>query len=196
MDVLKILEFDKIAGMLAARTTSALGAAAALSLAPSSVFETVLERQRETEQAVAVIMRKGSLPLGEFGDIADMARYADKGGVLSMSQLLAVAKHLGIARRASAFLRSDVRDVPILTDIAVAIEADKALESRIESSIVSETEMADAASPELRRIRRNIALQNEAIRARLNKMITSPTYAGMLREQLVTQRGSRWVVPV
>jgi DNA mismatch repair protein MutS2 len=191
-----VLEYDKIIRLLAERTASALGAKEALALRPVPVYETVKERLAETAQAVSVMMRKGALPLGEFGDIKQPVQYADKGGVLTMAQLLTVARQMNIARRASVFLRSDVTDVPILSNIAVAIESDKYLEERIESSILSETEMADAASPELRRIRRNIHIQNDSIRAQLNKMITSASYADLLRDQLVTQRDGRWVVPV
>jgi DNA mismatch repair protein MutS2 len=191
-----VLEFDKIIGLLAERTASALGAKAAFELVPESVYETVKERLAETEQAVAVMMRKGALPLGDFGDIKKPVQYADKGGVLTMAQLLAVSRQMNIARRASAFLRSDVTDVPILSNIAVAIESDKYLEERIEASILSDSEMADAASPELKRIRRNIHIQNDNIRAQLSKMITSASYADLLRDQIVTQRDGRWVVPV
>ncbi|MDR0817394.1 MAG: Smr/MutS family protein [Clostridiales Family XIII bacterium] len=191
-----VLEYDKITGLLAERTASALGAEAALALEPVPVYETVRERLAETAQAVLVMMRKGALPLGEFGDIRQPVQYADKGGVLTMAQLLMVSRQMNIARRASAFLRSDVTDVPVLSNIAVAIESDKYLEERIEAAILSDTDMADTASPELRRIRRNIHIQNDSIRAQLNKMITSASYADLLRDQLITQRDGRWVVPV
>ena len=150
----------------------------------------------ETTEAVSVIMRKGALPLGEYGDVTKYAVFAEKGGVLTMSNLLEIAKHLKIVRTSVAFLKSDVSDITMLEDIISVMESDKTLEERIEISIISETEMADAASTELKRIRRQINLQNENIRAHLNKLITSSSVKDMLQDQLVTLRDGRYVVPV
>jgi len=196
MDELRVLEYDKIIKLLAERTVSVLGAGAAGKLLPLSNFEAVKERLDETEQSLYVMMKKGTLPIGEFGDIKEAAVYAEKGGVLSMDQLLKVARQLEIADRVVKFLKSDVPDAGILINISLAIQTDRDLKERITRSIISDTEMADSASSELKRIRRGIDLQNEKIRVQLNKMITSSTYSDILRDQIITQRDGRWVVPV
>jgi DNA mismatch repair protein MutS2 len=87
-------------------------------------------------------------------------------------------------------------DAPILRGMATALSVHRDVEDRITSSILSGSEMSDGASPELRRIRRQIGVQNENIRAQLNKLITSPSYRDVLRDQIITQRDGRWVVPV
>ncbi|MDR1029115.1 MAG: endonuclease MutS2 [Clostridiales Family XIII bacterium] len=191
-----VLEYAKVLNGLAARASSALAAEEARSLEPSNDIAIVRERLAETSEAYAVIMRKGALSLGEFGDIASAVSYAEKGGVLSMGQLLDVARQLGAARRAISFLRSDVPDIPMLSGLLSVMETNKPLEDRIVASIISETEMSDAAGPELRRIRRRIAIQNDNIREKLNKMITSSAYRDLLRDPLVTLRDGRFCLPV
>ena len=76
------------------------------------------------------------------------------------------------------------------------LTANKYLEEKITNSIISEDEIADAASPELADIRRHIRQQSAKIRESLQKIISSPAYAKILREPIVTIRSDRFVVPV
>ncbi|MDR1953661.1 MAG: endonuclease MutS2, partial [Clostridiales Family XIII bacterium] len=192
----EVLEYTKVLCELAARTSSALAAEEVAALMPAVDLQTVKERLGETSEALSVIMRKGSLPLGDFGDISRAVSYAEKGGVLSMAQILGVARQLGAARNAVSFLRTGVPDIPILNGMLSMVSTDKTLEKQITDSILSETEMADTASQELRKIRRGIAAQHEGIREKLSKMIASPSYRDMLRDQLVTMRDGRFCLPV
>ncbi|MBQ1483873.1 MAG: endonuclease MutS2, partial [Eubacterium sp.] len=56
--------------------------------------------------------------------------------------------------------------------------------------------MADSASPKLKDLRRNIRQQEESIRSRLNRIITSTENKTYLQDALVTIRDGRLVVPV
>jgi DNA mismatch repair protein MutS2 len=109
---------------------------------------------------------------------------------------------MSAARGASSFLGSGAADdgdrsaTPILSGIGSALSVHREIEDRIRTSILSESEMADGASAELRRIRRQIGVQNENIRTQLNKLVTSPAYKDALQDQVITQRDGRWVVPV
>jgi DNA mismatch repair protein MutS2 len=196
--IFKILEYDKITALLAERTSGAVAASVALALEPVPDVYEISARQSETAEAVFVIGKKGSLPLGEYGDITRDANFADKGGTLTMEALLGIAKHLNIVRTAAAFISSDVpaENIPIITSAAGVMAANKTLEDRIRTSILSDTEMADSASPELKRIRREKIKQGDAVRANLNKFITSATYRDILQDQLVTIRDGRYVLPV
>ena len=194
--IYSVLEYDKILSMLSERTSSALAAAEALSLKPAAHQHVVSERLAETAEAVSVIMRKGTLSLGEFGDIRRALVYAEKGGSLTMAQILDVARQMGVARRAALFLGADIPPSPLLNSIRGALMTDRYLEERITAAILSDTEMASGASPALRGIRRSIALKNDAIRAQLDRLIASHAYREILQEQLVTIRDGRYVVPV
>jgi DNA mismatch repair protein MutS2 len=215
-----VLEYDKIIGFLAERASSALGATEAAALLPAVNTAEIRRRLAETAEAVSFIMRKGTPGLGEFGDISGLLNYADKGGGLTMAQLLAVAAQMAAARRASSFLKGgpapgdgegaddgpgasgaergacgDTRSSS-LAEIASVLYVGGDIEDRITSSILSESEMADGASVELRRIRRQIGVQSENVRAQLHKFITSAAHRDALRDQIITQRDGRWVVPV
>jgi DNA mismatch repair protein MutS2 len=196
--IFKILEYDKITALLAEQTSGMAAARAASDLEPVTDVYEISARQKETEEAVFVIAKKGALPLGEYGDITRDADFADKGGSLTMEALLGIARHLNIVRTAAAFISSDVpaENIPVITSAAGVMSANKALEDRIRTSILSDTEMADSASPELKRIRREQIKQGDAVRAHLNKFITSQAYRDILQDQLVTIRDGRYVIPV
>jgi DNA mismatch repair protein MutS2 len=192
----RILEYDKILDLLAAAASSDLTRREIAALAPSSSPHDVGRRLAETTEAVAAIMRKGGPAIGNFPDVKPCALHAEKGGSLSMRQLLDVAFCLGTARKVARFLQSDLPELPILAGFGSAIETNKALEEQIGNAILSESEMADGASPELRRIRRDIARQNESIRAKLSQIVTRPGSRDLLQDGIVTMRQGRYVVPV
>ena len=70
------------------------------------------------------------------------------------------------------------------------------LEEKIFGAILSEEEIADAASPELADIRRHMRVQSAKIKESLQKLITSPAYSKFLRDPIITLRQDRYVVPV
>ena len=193
----RILEFDKITEMLAERATMRLAAEAARALAPSRDLDEINRRQAETAEAVSVCLRKGTPPFSATPEVAPFAAYAAKGGALSMRQLLLVGTALADARRVRAFLSADLpAEVRGLRRVFEGLSVLPALENRIAVSILSESEMADSASPQLRSLRRKIEAQNEKIRERLNRYISAETADDALRERLVTLRNGRFVLPV
>ena len=193
---LKVLEFEKIREKLLQRASSELTGKSIEDLMPEYILPVVEERLTETTEAVSVIMRKGSVPLGNFPDIKPSVVYSDKGGVLTMSQLLQISYHLGLAARVKSFLSSDLPDLVLLKSMAGVLETNRKLEDRITTSILSENEMADSASPELKKIRRSIALQSEAVKTKMNQIVNSSAGKTMLQDQIVTMRDGRYVIPV
>lgn len=165
-------------------------------LAPSFHVSEIRQWQKDTSEAVTVILKKGAVPLGGFYDIEGWANLAMKGGVLSMKQLLEILYNLQIARHAHGFLTSDLPPLPRIHGLAEVIAVHKALEQEIDRCILSEDEMADSASPELRSIRRKISSESEAIRGKMNSILASADSRGLLQDSLVTMRQGRYVIPV
>lgn len=113
-----------------------------------------------------------------------------------MRQLLQVLYNLKVASNVVTFLKSDLPPLPIINGMAEVIVTFPRLAERIDRCILSEDEMADSASPELRNIRRDIVRQNDAIRNRLNNILNSSTSKTYLQDAIVTMRDGRYVVPV
>lgn len=192
----KVLEYDKIIEMLKDQASSQMTRRIISEMVPSSDPAEIREMLKETTEAAQIIVRKGPVPLGAFYDIEDSLHLSRKGGTLSMRQLLEILYNLRAARSTVAFLKSDLPHYPIVHGIADVIAVQKHLEEEIDRCILSEDEMSDNASPQLRSIRRSIVRQNEAIRARINHILNSSENKTLLQEQVVTLRDGRYVIPV
>ncbi|MBO4991960.1 MAG: endonuclease MutS2 [Firmicutes bacterium] len=194
----RVLEYNKIVGLLEEMASSTVTKERIRKLSPMTDARKIREAQEETTEAVTVIMVKGALPLGGFYDIGGLARVARKGGTLTMKQLLQVLYNLQVARNAATFLGSDLpkEQLPKIMGLASVISVQKRLEDEIDRCILSEDEMADSASPELKRLRRAILRQNEDIRVKINSMINSQENRTFLQDAIVTIRQGRYVIPV
>ena len=113
-----------------------------------------------------------------------------------MAQLLKILYNMKTAERVVAFLKGDIPDVPVICSVAELLAVHKRLADEIDRCIISEDEMADNASSQLRSIRRAIVRQNEALKAKINHILNSADNKTILQDSIVTMRNGRYVVPV
>ena len=195
--VLKILEFDKILDKLQEYTDSEQVKKRIYKLEPTSDINEAKERQRETTESSSTLLKLGNIPVSlSVSDMRNSVKRAEQGGVLSPRELLEIAKVLYVARRTKSYLGEISEECEILVTLRDKLLTAKALEDRINSCIVSETEIADDASSELSAIRRRIKNLNGKIKETLNSMIHSQHYKKFLQDPIVTMRSDRYVIPV
>lgn len=189
------LELDAVLQLLADQASSERAKTLCKALRPLSDPDEIARLQAQTTAACLLITRKGSPSLGGIKDVSASLARADRGGSLSAGELLHIAGVLRCARMVKNYAETDAVS-SVLDPYFLELMGNKYLEERIDSSILSEEEIADAASSELADIRRHIRVQSTKIRESLQKVITSPTYAKFLREPIITIRSDRFVVPV
>ena len=192
----KALEYGKIVEMLQNEACSDITREKIKKLKPEVDRRDVEELQDETCEATQAILAKGNIPLGNFYDLSDMVSLACKGGVLSMGELLQVHYNLCIAREVSDYFDEEIKNVAKIKALVDLICIFPALEKDIDRCIVSETEMADNASHELKSLRRSIQRQNETIRTKLAQIVSKSENKSVLQDSLVTMRHGRYVIPV
>ncbi|MDD2217999.1 MAG: endonuclease MutS2 [Eubacteriales bacterium] len=192
----RVLEYNKIIQMLKEEVASEMTRKIISELKPSVDIKQIRDLCAETTEAVQVIVKKGTLPLGAFYDIGSSLEFARKSGVLSQADLLRILYNIKVARNAVSFLASDLPPLQIIGEIATVLATPKALEENIERCIISEEEMSDNASPELRNIRRAVTRQNESIRNKINQILNSESNKTMLQDSIFTMRSGRFVIPV
>ena len=193
------LELDKVLAMLSDHAASQAAKDRCLAVRPSTDADEIRHLLDETSAACACITVKGSPSFGGLYDVGASLDRADRGGCLSPEELLRIAAVLKSARQTKAYSEGEGRSAqePSVLDVYFQqITTNKYLEERIFTSILSKDEIADAASSELASIRRRIRQQSAKIRESLQKIITSPSYAKILQEPIVTIRSDRFVVPV
>ncbi len=192
----RVLEYDKIIEALQEQAGSQLTRGVIANLKPLTEIHEVRDGLEETTEAVTLITHKGPLPLGNFYDIQGYLSLASKGGTLGMSELLRVLYNLSVARKVVAFLKGDLPPLPILNSMGEVLEVYPTLEEDLDRCILSEDEMSDNASSELRTIRRSIVRQNEALRSKMNQIVNSSQNKAILQDAIITIREGRYVVPV
>lgn len=190
------LELNKILQLLSEEASFQDAKDAALSLEPSTGLFEVRELLNETFDAHALTGRFGAPSFGNLHNMSNALRRAEAGAVLTMTELLRCASLLRVIRSVIEW-RGKSSSVETCLDMRFnALCANKYLETKITSAIISEDEMADGASAELASIRRKIAAEASKIRERLDRLIHSSSMQKYLQDSIVTIRGGRFVIPV
>lgn len=192
----RILEFDKVLGMLAACAKTSGAKELALSLRPETKRERVEAMLRQTTEAKKYIERKGTPPFGGAADVRNSADRAVKGAVLSIRELLDIASVLRAARSLLEYSKQDFIPDASVNAIFDRLYFNKNLENRILSAFLSEDSVSDDASPALADVRRKMRSASARVKDTLQKYVNSPVYTKYLQENIITIRNGRYVIPV
>jgi len=192
---IRVLELPRVLELLEHHAVSAAAKDRALATTPSTELDEVRRLLDETDAARSMIALKGSPSFSGVKPVAESLGRASRGGALNPRELLDIAGLLSNARRAREYLPEDGEPTAI-DRMFLSLRPNRYLEEKITTAILSEDEIADAASPELADIRRHKRAAAARGRQILQRIISSPSYKSVLQEALITQRGGRFVVPV
>jgi len=194
-----VLEFRKIIEQVESFAKTEQGKEKVRQIDATSDLEEVKYMQKETSEAYSIIMEKGRPPFGGIYNITEYAKRAVLGGSISIAGLLRCADTLRAARLLKNYVllnKKEERIYEIVDELCQNIYTDKNIEDEIYFVIISEEEIADDASPELKRIRKEIAMKNSAIKNKINSMVNSSETQKYLQDNIVTMRNDRYVLPV
>ena len=193
---IRTLELPVVLEMLASLAVSEAAKEKCRQLLPVCDLEEAARLQEETQSARERLGLYGSPSFSGVKDVSRALNRADHGGVLNTRELLDVADLLTASRRVSEYDRDRQGEKTVLDHLFSALHTNKFLEDKIHGAILDEETIADSASPELADIRRKMRLAASKGRQILQRIISSPSYAKVLQEALITQRDGRFVVPV
>lgn len=179
--------------MLVEEADSALGKDSARRLRPLSDRDEITALQAETTHALTRIFHHGPLSFHGLTDIRPGLVPLSKGGTLGTGELLRIGALLDVAERAVKYEDKD-EETDFLSGRFSGLQTFPEILREIRRCILSEEEISDDASSELRRIRRTIKNTNDKVREQLNATVNSSSE--MLRDNLVTMRNGRYCLPV
>lgn len=179
--------------MLVEEADSALGKDSAKRLRPLSDQNEITALQAETTHALTRIFHHGPLSFHGLTDIRPGLVPLSKGGTLGTGELLRIGALLDVAERAVKYEDKD-EETDFLSGRFSGLQTFPEILREIRRCILSEEEISDDASSELRRIRRTIKNTNDKVREQLNATVNSSSE--MLRDNLVTMRNGRYCLPV
>ena len=193
---IRTLELPAVLELLARHAVSDEAKARCLRLRPSTEAAAVEHLLDETDAAKVRVGLHGSPSFAGVKDVSRPLDRADHGGVLNTRELLDIAGVLTAARRVSDYDAERQEEATAIDRLFSALHVNRYLEDKIRSAILDEETIADTASPELADIRRSMRAAASKGRQILQRIISSPSYAKVLQEALITQRDGRFVVPV
>lgn len=193
---LKTLELDKILDMLAELASNEATRKMALELRPDCDSERVRYECLKTSQALELSVQFGTPPFSNFKDITSTAARAKSGAVISLRDLMDIAAMLRQIKGLADWYKHCENIETELSYLFSRLQPNDWLLEKLERSIISENEIADAASPELAAIRRKINRAGMQLRETLDKMVKNKTTQQYLQESSVTIRDGRFVLPV
>ena len=193
---IRTLELPAVLELLARHAVSDEAKARCLRLRPSTEAAAVEHLLDETDAAKVRVGLHGSPSFAGVKDVSRPLDRADHGGVLNTRELLDIAGVLTAARRVSDYDAERQGEATAIDRLFSALHVNRYLEDKIRSAILDEETIADTASPELADIRRSMRAAASKGRQILQRIISSPSYAKVLQEALITQRDGRFVVPV
>ena len=195
---LAALELPAVAARLADAASTAPGAELARALTPSPDPAEVVRRQALTAEAITLLEASAEPPLRGVEDVRAAAERAARGGMLSPAELSGIGTTIAGALAARAALGEQAEEAPLLNALAADIDPSlrrlaEAIGSRVEAD---GSDLKDSASPELRRLRRQLREGRGRIADELRRLARKSGVREHLQEDFVTQRGGRPVLAV
>ncbi len=197
------LEWEPLLTFVAGYAASPVGRAAISALRPST-DQGWMTRQHQLWGEVRLLLEEQvSIPLGGLLDPTQLAAKAQiPGAALEAAELQAVARLANDVAAWQALLREPPARVagrlPGLIELSAAVAGSslKPLAESIERKIMPDGTLADDASPELNRIRREQERQQRAIEESLRSALRRLSGEGSTQDDVITIRGDRFVIPV
>ena len=196
------LEWEPLLALVAGFSASPVGRQAILDLKPSTDKAWIAHQHQLTGELRLILAEQISVPLGGLFDPTQHAAKAQiPGAALEANELQAVARLANDVASWQSLLQSPparlVGKVPGLSALSAALTTSlRPLAETIERTIQPDGTLADNASPELNRIRREQERQQRQIEESLRAALRKLSSDGATQEDLITIRGDRFVIPV
>jgi DNA mismatch repair protein MutS2 len=196
------LEWEPLLALIAGFAASPVGRQAILDLRPSTDEDWITRQHQLTAELRLVLAEQVSIPCGGLFDPTQLAAKAQiPGAALEANELQAVARLANDVAAWQALLQSPPARIagklPGLSALSAALTTSlRPLAEAIERTIQPDGKLADNASPELNRIRREQERQQRVIEESLRAALRKLSSDGATQEDLITIRGDRFVIPV
>ena len=193
------LEYNKILEKISNYCKTYIGKQYMSKLRPSNNKEEVQEMLNETSQGVVLIQRNSTPPLDEIADITVYIKTLESYGTLSIKALLELQKILEMSAKLKNYFKKDfleAEDFKNLSPYFNDLYINPSIVATFSKSIIDEETISDNASSKLLDIRKRKRKIEQDIRSKLNGMLHSSTYSKYMRENIVTIRNGRFVLPV
>ena len=190
---LSTLEYNKIISRLVSFACSDGAKQILHKLGPMTDIDKINTALDYTNDALTRVYQKGSVDFSRIKDIRGSIARLKVGSSLNALELLNISMLLECAARIKGYYEQRADSIQPLIDMLDPVTL---LNNAIKKCIISEDEISDDASANLRSIRRQKNIAADRIHTELNKILNSPSTRTYLQDYVITTRQGRFCLPV
>lgn len=190
---LSTLEYNKIISRLVSFACSDGAKQILHKLEPMTDIDKINTALDYTNDALTRVYQKGSVDFSRIKDIRGSIARLKVGSSLNALELLNISMLLECAAHIKGYYEQRADSIQPLIDMLDPVTL---LNNAIKKCIISEDEISDDASANLRSIRRQKNIAADRIHTELNKILNSPSTRTYLQDYVITTRQGRFCLPV
>ena len=194
---IKKLEYKKITSYIANYALTENGKNEILNIHPLKNIKAVLEEGEKVSEAKKIIIENEYPP---FEYIPDLTKSLEQsridGAVLTANKILEILKFAKLSRSLKQFLKKNLEIAPSFIEFVNDLFSEKIFEHHIEKIINEKGEIKDKASSKLFEIRKEVREKQSSLTKSINKIMKSLENKEMVREDYLTLRDGRMVIPI
>jgi DNA mismatch repair protein MutS2 len=195
--LLEKLEFNKVLGYIARYAQTEGGKSRILSILPLDNSNLAELEGEFVNEARNILIKNFPPPFEYIPEISEIiARSKIEGTVLDGRKIIEIYRLAVISRNFYQFLKSNSDNAPLLFERGGGLFADKLFEHHIRKILSENGDVLENASPKLQEIRRDIRDKREDLLKSVNRLIKDMTEKDFVRENYITLRDGRIVIPV
>lgn len=193
---LALLEFEKIRDMLAGYAACSLGKELARQIEPRTQRDQIQIAVELVTEMVEALGQQQAPPFGGLHDVRILVRRAAIGSMLTAEQLLEVADTLACTGNMYRYrMRLDGKFKRLIALLA-PVDDMGLVAKTITGSIDARAHVLDMASPELAKVRQQLADLEERVQNQIKRLLRDPEIRKVLRYPNATVSGEHYVLPV
>ena len=190
---LSTLEYNKIISRLVSFACSDGAKQILHKLEPMTDIDKINTALDYTNDALTRVYQKGSVDFSRIKDIRGSIARLKVGSSLNALELLNISMLLECAAHIKGYYEQRADSIQPLIDMLDPVTL---LNNAIKKCIISEDEISDDASANLRSIRHQKNIAADRIHTELNKILNSPSTRTYLQDYVITTRQGRFCLPV
>ena len=191
------LEYSKILNYIVRYCTTETGKMLTVSLKPHEEISEAVAEGELVNQAKEILIKNEFPPIEYITDLNETITLSRiEGTVLDSKKILEILKLALMSRNLKTYLKTSREIAPSLCEFAERLFSDKLFEHYIQKIITDNGEVKDNASQKLNEIRKELRSRREDLIKSVNRMVKSLDEKDIIREDYLTLRDGRIVIPV
>jgi len=195
--ILEKLEYQKVLQYIARYCITEKGKNKIIASKPFSNLRQVKNEGEAVSEAKAILIKNTFPPIEYLSELDEtISKSRIEGAVIDSKKILEILKLAVISRNLQSYLKQSKETSPLLFELAAGLFSDKLFEHFIQKIINENGDLKDSASSKLSEIRKEIRIKNDDLIKSVNRIIKSLEEKDIVREEYLTLRDGRIVIPV